>query len=334
MNDRHALITGAGMVGAYTARRLLDDGWRVTLLDRQLSRGYLSDVIKNGTRLNLLEVDLTDIPATEEAIRGLGHLDSVVHTAALVAARAQRDVVETLEVNVAASLRLARLAKQAGASRFVVIGSWSVYADDQQQPITEESPLKTTFTSYYTASKLALEHMLSVFAVDQQLPTIALRPTVIYGYGPNLGGSVGSAAIEAQVLRAMRGESVTLPRNIISQTELVYVEDAAEAAAAAASDSPLREPFTVYNVGSAETTTVEELVETLAEIFPEIDVRVGEGRDSSVIPPRQSQPTVLDAMQHDLVRTPPRTRSQGFRAFVAALEQAGHETLETLGEVK
>lgn len=334
MNERHALITGAGMVGAYTARNLLDDGWRVTLLDRQLNRGYLSDVIKDDTRLNLLEVDLTDIQSTKSAIRGLGRLDSVVHTAALIAARAQRDVVETLEINVAASLRLACLAKESGANRFVVISSWSVYADDQKQPITEESPLKTRFTSYYIASKLALEHMLSAFAADQQLPTIALRPTVIYGYGPNLGGSVGSAAIEAQVLRAMRGENVTVPSNIISQTELVYVEDVAEAAAAAAGDSPVREPFMAYNVGSAETTTVEELVETLAEIFPEADVQVGQGLDSSVIPPRQSQPTALDATLRDLVRSEPRTRSQGFRAFVAELQRAGHENLETLGGAK
>ncbi|BAS11945.1 hypothetical protein AHiyo8_02480 [Arthrobacter sp. Hiyo8] len=29
MNERHALITGAGMVGAYTARKLLENGWRL-----------------------------------------------------------------------------------------------------------------------------------------------------------------------------------------------------------------------------------------------------------------------------------------------------------------
>ncbi|MGO4856183.1 NAD-dependent epimerase/dehydratase family protein [Arthrobacter sp. 2MCAF14] len=334
MNERHALITGAGMVGAYTACKLLENGWRVTLLDRQLNSGYLSDVIKDDTRLTLLEVDLTDIAATERAIRGLGRLDSVVHTAALIAARAQEDILETLEINVAASLRLACLAKESGAGRLVVVSSWSVYADDQKQAITEESPLKTRFTSYYTASKLALEHMLSAFAADQQLPTIALRPTVIYGYGPNLGGGVGSAAIEAQVLRAMRGDDVTVPDNIISQTELVYVQDVAEAVAAAAGDSPMNELFMAYNVGSAETTTVEQLVETLAEIFPEANVQVGRGLDYSVIPPRQSQPTELTAMLRDLVPIPPRTRSAGFRAFVAELQAAANGNLETLGENK
>jgi nucleoside-diphosphate-sugar epimerase len=335
MIERHALITGAGMVGTYTARRLLADGWRVTLLDRQLNRGYISDVIKSDARLDLLEVDLTDVAATEIAVRSLhGGVDAVIHTAALIAARAQQDILETLEINVAASLRLARLAKEAGASRFVVIGSWSVYSDSQTEPITEDSQLMTRFTSYYIASKLALEHLLSAFAADQKLPTVVLRPTVIYGYGPNLGGSVGSAAIEAQVLRAMRGESVVIPSNIISQTELVYVDDVAEAAAAAAGDSPMSDLFTWYNVGSAETTTVQELAETLGEIFPEVDVRVGLGLDFPVVPPRQSQPTALDATLRDLVKRKPRTRSEGFRAFVAELRQASHENLDVVGEAK
>ena len=92
--------------------------------------------------------------------------------------------------------------------------------------------------------------------------------------------------------------------------------------------------FMAYDVGSAETTTLEQLVETLAEIFPNVSVQVGRGNHSSVIPPRQSQPTVLEATLRDLVRNQPRTRSDGFRAFVNELQAAGHENLQTTGEAK
>lgn len=316
----HYLVTGAGMVGAYTARRLLDAGNRVTLLDRQVPHDYLSAVL--GDRpFATIEVDLTDVPAVEAALADV-RVDGVVHTAALIAARAQQDLLETVEVNVAVPLRLAEWAGRIGARRFVTLSSWSVFDEDQPGPITEQSPLMIQFTSYYVASKLAMEHLLSALAHASGLSVAALRPAVIYGYGPNLGGSVGSAAIEGQVLRALAGDEVVLPSNIISQTELVYVEDVA-AFAAAALTREQAEPFTWFTVGSQETTTVQELAQTLTEIFPDVSVTVAPGADSGVVPPRQEQPTRLDATIRALGVPVPLRRADGFRRFVAQLREAG-----------
>lgn len=315
----HYLITGAGMVGAYTARRLIDAGDRVTLLDRTVPVEYLRAFL--GDRpYESIEVDLTDVEATARALAPL-QVDGVVHTAALIAARAQQNLLETLEVNVAVPLRLAEWAASLGATRFVTISSWSVYDEAQPGPITGSSPLMTQFTSYYIASKLAMEHLLSAQAHASGLQVVALRPAVIYGYGPNLGGGVGSAAIEGQVVRALAGDEVVLPSNIISQTELVYVDDVA-AIAAAALRVPLTEPFSWFTAGSQETTTLDQLAETIREAFPGVPVTIAPGSDSSVVPPRQEHPTDLTADLATLGIPAPLTRTPGFARFIQDLRDA------------
>jgi nucleoside-diphosphate-sugar epimerase len=321
----HYLITGAGMVGAYTARRLIDQGDRVTILDRQVPAEYLSTFLGDRS-YDTIEVDLTDVDATAEALAPL-RVDGVVHTAALIAARAQRSLLETLEVNVAVPLRLAEWAAGAGARRFVTISSWSVYDEAQPGPITGSSPLMTQFTAYYIASKLAMEHLLSAQAHASGLQVVALRPAVIYGYGPNLGGSVGSAAIEGQVLRALAGEEVVLPSNIISQTELVYVDDVA-AQAQAALRVALTEPFSWFTAGSQETTTLEQLADTLRAAFPAVPVSIARGGESSVVPPRQEQPTDLRTDIDALGVPVPLKRAAGFARFIQDLRDAEGRGLE------
>ncbi len=323
---RHILITGGGMVGAYTARALIERGARVTILDRSVPVRYLASVL-GDREYETVEVDLTDVEATERALESLPRIDGIVHTAALVAARAQRDLLETVEVNVSAALRLARWAAEHGVGRFVALGSWSVYSETQTGPIVRDSPLETQFTSYYVAAKLAMEHLLSALAHATGLEVVVLRPTVIYGYGPNLGGSVGSAVIEAQVLRGIAGRPMVLPSNIISRTELVYVEDVA-AFAAAALDVPLTDsPFEWLTVGSEQTTTLEELADTLRELLPGVPVHIEEGAASSVIPPRQDQPTDVSATVSRLGVTMPLARTDGFRRFIEVLRDSAGEGL-------
>lgn len=318
MTSTHVLITGAGMVGAYTARRLIDTGHRVTLLDRSVPHDYL-DAVLGDRPYATVEIDLTDGAGTEEELAALDPVEAIVHTAALIAARAQRDLSETLEVNVAVPVRLARWAADHGVRRLVALSSWSVFSETQSRPITRDSDVETQFTSYYVATKLAMEHLLSALAHATPLEVAVLRPTVIYGYGPNLGGGVGSAVIEGQVIRAIEGQPVRLPRNIISRTELVYIEDAAAAAAAAVTADLGGLPFEWFVVGSQQTTTVDELAATLRDVFPGVSVDVEDGDTSSVVPPRQDQPTDMTETIARLGIDPPLDRTEGFRRFADVL---------------
>ena len=72
---RHAVVTGSGSgIGAAIARRLLDDGWHVTGLDR--STGSL-----RTPAFTPVTIDLTDFDGVSSIVREISEVDAFVHAA-------------------------------------------------------------------------------------------------------------------------------------------------------------------------------------------------------------------------------------------------------------
>ncbi|MEF2976220.1 NAD-dependent epimerase/dehydratase family protein [Subtercola sp. YIM 133946] len=320
--ERHVLITGAGMLGAHSAKVFLDQGWRVTLVDRALQHGYLHDILGDPDRLTTVQVDLSDEVATEEALDGL-RVNVVVNTAALVAARAQEDPILTVDVNVKMPVWLGQWALRAGAERLVGISSWGIYAPDQGSRLTENSAIMSPHVSHYGASKAAMEQVLGALAVDSGLHIVVIRPTIIYGYGPNLGGGIASAIVEDLVLSAVRGENVLIPSNMTSQSEYVYVGDVARAVFGAATYDG-HEVFEVFNIGSQETTSTGQFAAALRARFPAANISEAPRDDSMFGPPRQEWATDLTKTLQQLHIPAPLTMTEGLAQFESDLRRATH----------
>jgi len=319
-SGRHVLITGAGMLGAHTARVFLACGWDVTLVDRALQYDYLQDILGNDERVTTVQVDLGEEAATDAALSGL-RADVVVNTAALVAARAQLNPILTLDINVKMPLRLAQWAHAAGAERFVTIGSWGIYAPDQPKRITEDAALMSPHVSHYGASKAAMEQVLGAFASASGLKVLVIRPTIIYGYGPNLGGSIASAILEDLVVSAIRGEDVTIPQSMTSESEYTYVGDVANAVFGAATYN-LDAVFDVFNAGSQETTSTAQFAAVLRNLFPDATISEAPRDDTLFGPPRQKWATDV-SRNIELLKTPvPLTITDGLARFIDDLRRA------------
>lgn len=129
------------------------------------------------------DVDLTKDTRKIE-LRDLEGCDCVMHLAALSndpmgAVNAQ----VTLEVNRDASVRLARLAKQAGVARFLFAGSCSVYGKGAKLDLDESDPLNPL--TAYAQSKIETEKLVSELADDHFSPAY-LRNATAYGHSPML----------------------------------------------------------------------------------------------------------------------------------------------------
>lgn len=121
---RHAVVTGTSSgIGAAIARRLLEDGWAVTGLDR--NRPVIEHPAFRG-----LEADLADRPSTLAAARAIEGVTGLVHAAGIM--RGARlgsldpDAGETLwRLHVDAAMTLADLfaPKMPEGGRIVMIGS-------------------------------------------------------------------------------------------------------------------------------------------------------------------------------------------------------------------
>src|SRR5687768_11545996 len=82
------LITGAGLIGAHSARHAVDAGNRVVLFDLSPNRDYIHKIVGNDTEV--VAADIRDLPALLSALERF-KVDTLVHTAGLIGSRVQEN---------------------------------------------------------------------------------------------------------------------------------------------------------------------------------------------------------------------------------------------------
>ena len=178
----------------------------------------------------------------------------------------------TVEINERASIRLARLAREAGVERFVFSSSCSTYGAAGDDLLDESARFNPV--TPYGRSKVRMEEALAELA-DQRFSPVYLRNATACGVSPRLrldlvlNNLVGWAHTTGEV-RLLSDGSPWRP--------LVHVEDI-WLAFLAALEAP-REAIhdQAFNVGRTdENFRIRELAEIVAETVPGCEVEVAEG---------------------------------------------------------
>ncbi len=174
---KKAVVTGgAGFIGSHIVRRLLGDGFKVTVLD-DLSTGNADNLREIESQIEMIEGDIRDAAVVESAVRGA---EVVFHEAALGSvSRSVEDPARSNDVNVNGTLNVLVAAKDAGVKRLVYASSSSVYGDTPTLPKHEEMP--TVPSSPYGVTKLTAELYCRVFHKVYGLETYALRYFNVFG---------------------------------------------------------------------------------------------------------------------------------------------------------
>ncbi|MGS2805301.1 UDP-glucose 4-epimerase GalE [Nocardia sp. MW-W600-9] len=174
------LVTGgAGYVGGVCAAVLLEAGNDVVVVD-DLSTGN-ADGVPAGARF----VDGDIAVAAPELLRAES-FDGVLHFAA------QSLVGESVEQpekywqgNVVKTLTLLEAIRETGTPRLVFSSTAATYGEPEQVPITETAPTRPT--NPYGASKLAIDHAITSYAVAHGLAATSLRYFNVAGAYAGLG---------------------------------------------------------------------------------------------------------------------------------------------------
>jgi UDP-glucose 4-epimerase len=273
-----ALVTGgAGFIGSNLVDTLLARGDDVSVVDN-LSTGRrenLDGALAAGARLH--EASVTD----GEAMNALfcdERPEAVFHLAAQIdVRRSVEDPARDAAVNVGGTAVVLDAARAAGTERLLLASTGgAIYGDCDRLPTPEDAPAAPL--SPYGASKAAAETYLSLYRRLHGLSTCALRLANIYGPRQDPLGEGGVVAIYCHA--AATSKAVRVFGDGRQTRDFVYVGDVA-AAFVAASERDLPGP---YNVGTAEETSVLELVERLgleASFEPE---RPGEVKRSALDP--------------------------------------------------
>jgi nucleoside-diphosphate-sugar epimerase len=250
------LLTGhEGYLGTVMAPALVGAGHDVLGLDT----GYFRDCVL-GPRpapIPASNIDLRDVSAEH-----LAGFDAVVHLAAL-----SNDSVGSLEpsvtyeMNIDATLRLARLARDAGVARFLFSSSCSIYgASGDGDLVTEDARMRPL--TPYAESKVRVEDGLHRLADADFSPTY-LRNATAHGWSPSLRLDVVVNDLVASGL--LTGE-VRVLSDGTPWRPVVHTQDIARVFVAAL-DAP-REAVhdSAFNVGfSGENHQVLDLADIVAD---------------------------------------------------------------------
>lgn len=138
-------------------------------------------------------------------------------------------------------------------------GQWD-FADARPVPSSFAETVPAP-TSIYGATKLAQEHILSAWSASVGVPLTVLRLQNVYGPGQSLINSyTGIVSLFSQLARA--GESIPLYEDGLITRDFVFIEDVADAFAAAIAARPASRNS--FDVGSGAETTIAELADEIA----------------------------------------------------------------------
>lgn len=261
------IVTGCdGYIGCMVVQTLLEEGHHVVGIDTGYYRvAWLYNGITHSPEV--ISKDIRDIQVSD-----LQGFDAVVHLAELSNdPLGQNNPEVTFKINHQGSVRLAKIAKEAGVKRFVYTSSCSAYGIGGDDAVTEESPVNPQ--TAYAECKVLVEKDVSALA-DESFTPVFLRNATVYGASPRIRFDV--------VLNNLCGLAKTTGKiSMISDGSpwrpLVHVLDVCQAIScclAAPTEVIYKQ---IFNVGSNEENyRVKEIAEIVAEAFPGCELSFGD----------------------------------------------------------
>jgi nucleoside-diphosphate-sugar epimerase len=197
--------------------------------------------------------------------------DAVVHLAELSNdPLGENDPQVTFEINHEGSVRLARLAREAGVTRFVYASSCSVYGVSDADFVDERSPVKPQ--TAYAKCKVLVERDVGALADETFCPTF-LRNATAYGASPRMRFDI--------VLNNLAGFAWTTKKIAMTSDgtpwrPIVHILDIAQAIGAVLTAPAERVRGEVLNVGdSGANYRIKEIALAVQEAFPDCEVTFG-----------------------------------------------------------
>lgn len=260
------LVTGAlGCIGAWTVKRLADEGVPVWTYDLPGEPRRLRLIMSDDAlaKVRFVDGDITDFNAFEKTVADNG-ITHVVHLAAFQVPFVKADPLQGLRVNMLGSavvLETLRKHKEQ-VKGYVYASSTGVYGPPDLYPpgpLAHDAPPMPMHL--YGVHKQAGEGMARIYWQDYGVGSIGLRPCVVYGPGRDQG--MTSTPTKAMLAAAAgRSYRISFSDTLVYQ----YADDAANAFIRAARAG--KQKAAVYNLGGT-SASVADVVRAIEAAAPE-----------------------------------------------------------------
>ncbi|OGH14298.1 MAG: UDP-glucose 4-epimerase GalE [Candidatus Levybacteria bacterium RIFCSPHIGHO2_01_FULL_38_26] len=266
------LVTGgAGYIGSFMTKRLLDYGHEVVVFD-SLERGYRNAV---DTRAKFIQGDIKN-PDSLEILFGSQAIDAVMHFAGYISVEESTKNPQMYHLNntIGTENLLKAMIEFGQVDKFIFSSTAAVYGNPIKTPIPEDHPKNPT--SPYGKSKLEVEEMLQIFGEEQRLNFVSLR--YFNAAGAAVDASMGEAhepethIIPLGILAALKGTEFSLygtDYNTPDGTcvrDYIHVIDLVEAHILALNYLDREKGGFFYNVGVGRGYSNKEVIDMIKKV--------------------------------------------------------------------
>jgi len=280
---KYLVTGGAGFIGCNAARRWMERGHEVVVLDDLSRRGADSNLawLRTQGRPTLERVDIRDAAALDAAVARHRDAQVVVHLAAQVAVTTSvTEPRHDFEVNALGTFNLLESTRRhVPSAAFLYASTNKVYGGlehlgveqrdgryafrDRPRGVSEAEPLD--FHSPYGCSKGAADQYVRDYARIYGLRTVVFRQSCIYGW--RQFGVEDQGWVAWFTIAAVTGKPVTIYGDGRQVRDLLFVDDLCEAYDAAVERID-QASGQVFNLGGGPDNTLSllELVEQLGRL--------------------------------------------------------------------
>ena len=251
------LVTGgAGFIGKYLVKSLIEKGNVVTIFDdcSNAEKSSVSSLMNIGAKI--IEGDITKL---EDIINATKEHDIVVHLAAKISVEESiKNPSKTFHINVDGTRNILIACEKNYVKKLIVASSAAVYGESLRGiKLTENS--KTNPISPYGESKVIMEQEIREFITKHNINCVILRFFNIYGVGqsPEYAG-----VITKFVKRIAMNKPLEIFGEGMQTRDFVSIKDVINSIY----DAIKNGKNGTYNIASGKTITIKELAEFMISL--------------------------------------------------------------------
>ena len=259
--EKNILVTGgAGYIGVHLVKLLLNDDYKVTILDNFTFGEEPIKDFKNHPNLTIINGDITNI---KDLVRAVKNNRFVIALAAIVGDPASSiDAEETLNLNYESTKILTQICNFYEVEKLIFASSCSVYGSSDSTFLTESSPLNPI--SLYARTRIYSENYI-LDNCKHVSPTI-LRLSTVFGYSPRMRYDL---VVNTLLIRALRDKQFSVFGGD-QWRPFVHCYDVARAFKIALEADKAVTHNQIFNVGSDDMNfTIDDIGEKVASKLPE-----------------------------------------------------------------
>jgi len=179
---RILVVGDAGYVGSVLVQELLDRGQAVRVVDRMYFGDHGLSAV--GDRVEQVVADMRRLdPAVLDDVQTVINVGGLSNDPT-----AEFNPTANHEMNVTASVELAKLCKERSVSRYIYASSCSIYdqgVDDEERDVVLDEGADVDPRAAYSGSKYQAEQELLPMATER-FSVVALRKATLYGFSPRM----------------------------------------------------------------------------------------------------------------------------------------------------